>query len=291
MKKSAIIIILVCFISTFSNAQVGVGINTDENNPLHERALLDINTLSNKGVILPKVKSISDLPLYTTDTIAYYDNFENDPTMEGMLMYVEDAGGYLQYDGDRWIRIGSISPILNPNYSRLGTNQSSGYGGLAGIYFGDGTMDFDRKGDNLADLQANLFDNLGIARPGNKYVQFQEDGIYNISFSIRISGGGIADEFLGQSTIKIMFDADLLKSNGSYSKWTTLTTERVNPKTVIGVQVGANMDISRTFTHYFKAGDQLRVVWEIDHTGLINVGGYGSSLNPRYTYIAVEKIL
>ncbi|WP_395092225.1 hypothetical protein ACF3NR_00440 [Vaginella massiliensis] len=85
---------------TCASAQVVIGDIDYEN----DHAILSlINPSSNKekakGLMLPIVDSISLLPLYDA---TQPDFFKDDPSMEGMIMYVKENETVMVYDGEKW---------------------------------------------------------------------------------------------------------------------------------------------------------------------------------------------
>lgn len=270
MKKTILIFLNIALaISVY--AQVSVG----NQNP-HSRTLLDMTNEENKGVILTAVDNYKELPLYNESEP---DLFENDRTMEGMIIYVEEESMYYQYDGYQWIRYQSVSPRGNRRYSRIGTNSTSTVVCGAGIC-GEVTVKFDQA----ADPDKLLLDNLGVVVPGGDYIEFKEDGIYRVTPSINVDGGGVS---LGGISLQVIIDGNMKKSDGNLAGWERIATESFLVGNILGVEVGSDVDISYTVTDYFKQGDRLRIKWNASG----GVGsGYTQKTNHEKTFLALEKI-
>ena len=276
MKKNKITQILLCLFAGICYSQVGIGTQSPNVN-----TILDMGTNNNKGVIFPRVETFTDLPKYNSSAP---DNFDNDDTMDGMITYVNSEKMFYTYDGNTWIKMNSISPKGNPNLSRFGTSNDQNVFCSLG-FCGVQLMDMDRYNnpDNY------LIDNLGVHATdenGNGVIQIAEDGLYRISPAIKVSGGGAT---LGDVTIYLALDVNYKKQDGSYNGWRPLAQED-NSSLGLIVNADTNADISYSITSYFKAGDQIRMKWDINASLITVAVNYNSGTVPNRTYLSIEKI-
>ncbi|MFV0198731.1 hypothetical protein OBK01_11025 [Empedobacter falsenii] len=278
--KNIFTLLVLFVLATNSQAQVVVG------NPAYENdhALLSlINPSTNpneaKGLMMPLVDDITQLPLYDANE---HDLYTDDPTMEGMVMYVKDQEIIMVYDGEKWKATLDQSDLP---YTRASLNLNAPSNpkvvcvlagcGSATTPFGLYSPDFD-------------VDELGIiTQTGQISDQDPEEDTYS-NFTIQEKGFYRVFVSLGMKTSGLHVSAPILsyraKKNDFY-----LTRKEVPIVDAILIHAGANRVGTMEFVGFFDAGDKL-TIQVTGAVSLLTVADTYEVVPGDKSFIKIEKL-
>ncbi len=266
---------IICIVPITIKSQVGIGTNTP-----HNKSVLDIKSGKNKGVIIGKSQNLETLPLYDKSQSDFY---QDDPSMEGMIIYVISEKEVYLYDGKKWIPAGTIQSNYNPNITRIGTSKSKTAVCIINIC-GSPSLEFNRVND------PNLYfsDGLGITqgRTDNTYVEIKEDGFYRISPSIAVDGGGVS--LLG-SKISLQILGNLLTEDNRYRGNQVLGRSSLNTIGLL-LEIGTSLDINFSQIQYLQKGDRISIEFDVDASGISLGSGFSNETYYDRTYLTIEKL-
>lgn len=184
--KNIINIISMFVVGAFASAQVVIS----ESDYSNDHAILSLVNPSSteqkaKGLRMPTVDDITQLPLYDASE---HDLYTDDPTMEGMVMYVKELEAVMVYDGEKW------KTSLDHSYTpRTRVSMQPGTTVNVGCLLVGCTADL--VPFNLYDNELDI-DELGIVDPkgeGQSFSNFtfREKGFYRVRVSLGISTSGL----------------------------------------------------------------------------------------------------
>ncbi len=262
-------------VSHLSYAQVKIGDNPDI---VHPRAVFQIEK-STKGIILPTVENITELPNYS---ISQPDLYVNNPTDNGLLIYNKDTKEVLKYDGYKWISATERSIKNYKNLSILGSdNADVTVANVLGITSRP-VLPF----NILNNIDKNIINNLGLTIAGGE-ITIQSNGFYRINPSIKTSSaGGLS---VGNAATIISLQA--LYAGATSEGWQKI---HENSFLLYGLVVTAgNSNSINSFStiKYFNAGDKIRIKAGIQADSGLNLGtGVTFKMNDKDTFIYIEKL-
>lgn len=255
--------ILIIFLSLSGSIGAQVGINTEE---IHEKAVVDIKNSdeemndSAKSRVLkyPSVDDITQLPLYNAGEA---DLFDDDDTMSGMLMYVDDKKELMYYDGKTWLP----AVAVGGNETRVKSVSDISFPCVLGIC-GSGVIPFEEV----------QFDGLRITKPSKDYFQIAETSMYEVSVSLQIKVSGLS---FSNATIK-------LKTMVNDSERNVKAAEARH----FLLHLGDRYVVSYSFLVYLRQGDHVNFKASIPYD--IGITGAGITLmGGDYTYVTFRKVL
>ncbi|AKK72760.1 hypothetical protein [Chryseobacterium gallinarum] len=230
---------------------------------------------TSKGMIIPTAETESALPLYN---IHQADHFDDDPTMQGMIMYQKDIKRVVVYDGEKWkptfyedggrITRASMNPAMPENELPsvacilIGCGQKD-------VPFGfyNSTSDIDKLG---------IIDPQGTVNNNFTNFTFRESGFYKVLISLKVKTSG-----LHVSPPTISFRA--LK-NGN-----VLARNDVSLNEAILITAGANRVGTMEFLAMFDKGDQLKVQVS-GGVSILTVADVYKIIPTDGTFISIEKL-
>ena len=199
-----IISILVLVFSCNLYAQLLIG--NDSNNVTTKSELELQNINGEKALILPTSQDATTLPKYNASATDLYDD---DPTMEGMLLYNKNENKTKVYDGTKWDNAFDNSPNIS-TITRAKMNPQTLIC-LLGIC-GSNNISFTTTENNYADF-------LNIQSSADSFT-IRQKGVYRINVNIGFSGVSllgqnikITVEVNGEARTYVSKDAKLFSSN------------------------------------------------------------------------------
>lgn len=277
MKILKNIIFVNLFMFNLVNAQVIIG----DDNFNNKNTILGIinkndNSQNSKGIKLPSVKNKTQLPLYNPNEI---DFFNDDSTMEGMILYQEDIKRIVVYDGEKWKETlfedhnkytnVSLDPKLSDsNYPSIGCF-------LVGCGSDDVPFDLTSNDSNLDELGIlNQKGTLNSADYSN--FTFKESGLYRVIVSLGIKTSGI---HVTPPVISIR----ALKNNY------ILARKDIPLNESILITAGANRTGTMEFVGKFSKDDLLKI--QISSAiSILTVADTYQVRPSKTTYLTIEKL-
>ncbi|MCA4783335.1 hypothetical protein IF125_13935 [Empedobacter stercoris] len=265
----------------FSYSQVGI---TKKNTiEIHEHAILQIDGQyngDNYGLMLPAITKEEYLPLYSSSEP---DDYENDPTMKGNIMFNTTYSTFHVYDGDKWQNEWRNNTNFKANKARFTTNGNE----ERSVTCGSIVVVIVCGRHEPLDFSKEVYNNLGIIKRdgrttsssgdrtrANSEFAITQDGIYKIDISIPSKTVGVLS-----LTGDPQYQLYLYKQNSSINSTseTKLLTFLPDAYSVLGFGGDANTAAFATTTVRLQAGDSL--VLRI-HSPLAGVG-LGNSLTAK----------
>ena len=181
-----IILLLVLIYSYNISAQVLIG----SENPTTTRSDLELQgTDGQKVLILPTTQDFTTLPKYNASEADFY---EDDPTMEGMLLYNKSENKTKVYDGTKWEN--AFAGSLDMTTMTRAKMNSQTLVCILGICGAD-DISFNYNGNSYED-------HLGIQSSADTFI-IRQKGVYRINVNIGFTGFSL----LGQN-IKITVEVN-----------------------------------------------------------------------------------
>lgn len=233
------------------------------------------NATNSKGMMIPTVNDETELPLYNA---SQPDHFNDDSSMQGMILYKKDIKRVVVYDGKKWkptfYESGGKTTRASMNPSMAESNFPSVTCVLIGcgekdVPFGfyDSTQDTDKLG---------IINPQGIVNSNFNNFTFKESGFYKILISLKVKTSGIH-----VSPPTISFRA--LK-NGN-----VLARNDVPLNEAILITAGANRVGTMEFLSMFDKGDQLKVQVS-GGVSILTVADVYKIVPTDGTFISIEKL-
>ncbi len=183
MKLNYLLSIGCLFFISSLKAQVLIGQKAEG---VQAHAMLDIynhadNPAQAQGILFPKVDNETELPLYDP---TQPDLFQDDPTMEGMLLYQSDIAKVRYYDGEKWNT--TLYEDRLADVSRISFNEKAESPKMVCtlVFCGNQTL-------SPLVYRTTDFDRLAVVKTNGDFsMQINETGFYrfNINLMIRTSG-------------------------------------------------------------------------------------------------------
>jgi hypothetical protein len=275
----------------------------------HRHAILDSKTDEGgkpRGVILPRVSSIEQLPFYDSGEPDKYDDHAD---MEGTLCYVTATGLLYRYDGYKWIQSRSINGLANPNLARIPVKRGEGaaftlVAGLGsyeakviGLKAKDDLDPNQMEVDNIVDIvEEELIE--GSTKRLYNCVEIRDPGLYIISAAVDFKGMQISANPNIEDNLKLMITIDV-KYGGGSNEWIQAgqKTTTLYPGLLFDWGQDGAKEASANVTTYMPAGSRVRFevycakeTQEIlDLSQVVSV--YTTREGSDKTYLTIEKIL
>lgn len=261
-------------IGTISFGQVKIG----NSNDTHPKALLEIES-NGKGLLLPRVEKISDLPNYNPSAPDLYDN---NPDDSGMLVYVIEENELMKYDGYKWLRANEKSIL---NYKNISVIASASADVVVANILGI-TQRPILKFNVLKNIDNNIVNNLDLEVDSEGSVVIKKDGYYRLNPSVKTkSAGGLS---VGNSATILSLQA--LYKNNAEGGWKKI---HENSYLLAGLVVTAgtgNSVNSFSIVKYFRVGDKIRLKAGIQADGLTVGTGVTFLMSDQDTFFYIEKL-
>ncbi|MFV0144147.1 hypothetical protein OBJ68_01840 [Empedobacter falsenii] len=276
--KLLILLNIVCVNVLFAQVVIG-NKNYSNNNAVLSIINTEDNKENSKGLLLPTVESKDQLPLYNSSEV---DEYLDDPTMAGMIMYQKDLKRAVLYDGEKWKPTLYEDDYRSSRYSLntrlIGTSEEN-YPQLACVLVACGTRNIP-----FAVTDPNLdYDELKLKNDQINYsddtytnFEFQESGMYKvlISLSVKTSGLHVTPPVISVRARKNDF---------------VIARNDVALNEAILITAGANRAGTMEFVGMFRKGDKLT----IQMTGAVSIATvadvYTVMPNSR-TFLYLEKL-
>lgn len=255
------------------NAQVKIGSNND----IHPKALLDIENINNKGVILPKVIDDRNLPNYNPLEV---DSYVNNPNDNGLLIYSRENKDVMKFDGYKWMKANEKSILNYKNLSIISSsNSNQTVANVLGIT-GRPVLNFNVS----SNIDNNSINNLNLIINEGE-IEIIRDGYYLINPSVKInSAGGLS---VGNNSVVLSLQA-LYDPQGSWQK----IYENYYLLTGLVVTAGSSNSVnSFSVIKYLKKNTKIRIKGGIQAEQGLNLGsGVTFVMNDRDTFLYIEKL-
>lgn len=276
--KLLILLNIVCVNVLFAQVVIG-NKNYSNNNAVLSIINTEDNKDNSKGLLLPTVESKEELPLYNA---AESDEYADDPSMAGMIMYQKDLKRAVLYDGEKWkptlYEDDNRSSRYSLNTVLTGTAENN-YPQLACVLVACGTRNIP-----FAVTDKNLdYDELELKNDLKNYTEdtytnfeFTENGTYKIliSLSVKTSGLHVTPPVISVRAKKNNF---------------IIARNDVALNEAILITAGANRSGTMEFVGNFKKGDKLT----IQMAGAVSIATvadvYTLIPNSR-TFLSVQKM-
>ncbi|SFN58110.1 hypothetical protein SAMN05421594_3374 [Chryseobacterium oleae] len=224
MKKYASLVSIIPCIAI--NAQIIIGGN-NISNPYTQLELQ--NTDEKKALILPATNDNTTLPQYN---VLQTDGYNNDPTMEGMLMYDKKAQITKVYDGSSW-KQAFIPEHTATTWTRARIESASA-----------ACLSILCSSNNLPlSIPANdpqFADHLSIRHSADTF-RMRQKGIYRINFNAVF--GGINVGFTGTKiNIAILVNGEQKAYMSANAAFISLNNYAVSADTVLFLDVNSNVN-------------------------------------------------
>ncbi|OFM82635.1 hypothetical protein [Weeksella sp. HMSC059D05] len=278
--KNIINIISMFAVGALASAQVVIS----ESDYTNDHAILSlVNPSSNehkaKGLMLPLVDDITQLPLYDANE---HDLYTDDPTMEGMVMYVKEKEAVMVYDGEKWktaldqSRVPYTRASLDPNAEKNPRLACVVAGcGSATTPFGLYSSDFD-------------VDELGIISPIGEIDDENEEEYTYSNFTMKERGFYRIFVSLGMKTSGLHVSTPILSYRAKKNDF-ILTRREVPIATAILIHAGANRVGTMEFVGFFDAGDTL-TLQVTGAVSLLTVADVYEVIPGDQSFIKIEKL-
>ncbi|MDQ0593902.1 hypothetical protein QFZ37_002271 [Chryseobacterium ginsenosidimutans] len=286
--------------ATFLNAQVMISKTAGS---AHQNALLDIKD-GTKGVIFTRSESIGSFPLYNN---TQEDYFNDEPALEGAILYNKEDKQYYKYDGTTWIPALQLGGWYNPFLTRRKANNSKTWNCL-GVQipnpfppFTPITVStcsiFALLGSNnkqtislspVTNRSQLLVNNLNTTMPtnnGDNVIQIPQAGLYHISAVTGFGGFSLAS--LGKdATFWVSIDVSY---NGG-ANWSTLAFEetKLYGGVFIDLGQGGNKSASVSASVTLPANSQIRLQAAVNTDAVLST--FSNSVDHRETFVNIQKL-
>lgn len=300
MKIKKILIMSALSAGIFSSSQVLI--SKTAGSP-HQNALLDIKD-NHRGVIFTRAEDISGFPLFNAGQEDYFDD---QPGLEGAVVYNKEDQQYYKYDGTTWIPVLQLGAWYNPYLTREKAGEAESWGCL-GVQIPNPFPPFtpitvstcsvfallgsnNKKTISLSSsinrsqlLVNNL--NTGTAVNGSdNVIKIPNGGLYNIS---GVTGfGGFSLGSLGKDAT-FWVSLDVSYNNGG--TWSTLAFQetKLYGGVFIDLGQGGNKSASVSATVTLPADSQLRLQAAVNTDSVLST--FSNSLDHRETFVNIQKL-
>lgn len=282
MKNIYILTITLASLCSLTKAQVGV--NTE--NP-HPKSLLDIKqTDPTMGVLFSEATNYTEFPKYNPSADDLYDD---DPGLFGALIFNQDDKQFYKYNGYAWLPAPQYGGFNNPNISRIKSSAGTTAnctGGLGFSICSNGGNYIAFRDQALPNYNQLLLDNIDISTPDNNVLSISEQGLYSISFSLKLN-----------TNISLAFGSiyaymDLQYRDPANGGWYTIKQERL-PLSVLFLNFWSEYNLSTTAISYLPENAQIRGTFFVGMDDTTLGGGtyfYTNATGYRDTFLVVEQI-
>lgn len=286
--------------ATFFNAQVMISKTAGS---AHQNALLDVKDAT-KGVIFTCSESISNFPLFNN---AQEDYFNDEPALEGAILYNKEDKQYYKYDGTTWIPALQLGGWYNPFLTRRKADNSKTWNCL-GVQipnpfppftpitvstcsvlalFGSNSKQTISLAPTISRPQL-LINNLNTtmsADGSDNVIQIPQAGLYHIS---GVTGfGGFSLGSLGKdATFWVSIDV----SYDGGTNWSTLAFEETKLYGGIFIDLGqgGNKSASVSASVTLPANSRIRLQAAVNTDSVIST--FSNSVDHRETFVNIQKL-
>jgi hypothetical protein len=286
--------------ATFFNAQVMISKTAGS---AHQNALLDVKDAT-KGVIFTRSESISNFPLFNN---AQEDYFNDEPALEGAILYNKEDKQYYKYDGTTWIPALQLGGWYNPFLTRRKADNSKTWNCL-GVQipnpfppftpitvstcsvlalFGSNSKQTISLAPTISRPQL-LINNLNTtmsADGSDNVIQIPQAGLYHIS---GVTGfGGFSLGSLGKdATFWVSIDV----SYDGGTNWSTLAFEETKLYGGIFIDLGqgGNKSASVSASVTLPANSRIRLQAAVNTDSVIST--FSNSVDHRETFVNIQKL-
>ncbi|MFP8895008.1 MULTISPECIES: hypothetical protein [Chryseobacterium] len=274
IKKTYIFTLLL--IASISFSQVTVGSNASSSaNAMFSVVNKEDNAAKSKGMMIPTVNYETELPLYNA---IQPDHFNDDPGMQGMILYRKDIKRVVVYDGEKWKPTFYESGGRTTRASMNPAMAESDFPSVTCVLIGCGEKDVPFGFyDNTQDMdKLGIINPQGIVNSNFNNFTFKESGLYRVLISLKVKTSGIH-----VSPPTISFRA--LK-NGN-----VLARNDIALNEAILITAGANRVGTMEFLSMFDKGDQLKVQVS-GGVSILTVADVYKIVPTDGTFISIEKL-
>ncbi|WES96691.1 hypothetical protein P2W68_17805 [Chryseobacterium arthrosphaerae] len=273
-KKIYITTLLLTATTAFSQVIVGSSINPSPNS-MFSIVNKEDNPAGSKGMMIPTVNSETELPLYNA---SHPDHFEDDPSMQGMILYRKDIKRVVVYDGEKWKPTFYESGGRTTRVSMNPLTPESEFPSVTCVLIGCGEKDVPfGTYDNIQDGdQLGILDPQGAVNTNFNNFTFKESGFYKVLISLKVKTSGIH-----VSPPTISFRA--LK-NGN-----VLARNDVPLNEAILITAGANRVGTMEFLSMFDKGDKLKIQIS-GGVSILTVADAYKIVPTDGTFVSIEKL-
>lgn len=274
IKKIYITALLVSATMAFSQ----VIVNSDTNpspNSIFSVVNKEDNAAKSRGMMIPLVNNESELPLYDASQA---DHFNDDPSMQGMILYRKDIKQVVVYDGEKWKPTFYESGGRTTRVSMNPATPEAEFPTVTCVLIGCGEKDvafgaYDsiQDGDKLG-----ILDPQGAVNSNFNNFTFKESGFYRVLVSLKVKTSGIH-----VSPPTLSFRA--LK-NGN-----VLARNDIPLNEAILITAGANRVGTMEFLSMFDKGDKLKVQISAG-VSILTVADTYKIVPTDGTFISIEKL-
>lgn len=275
MKQKIYTILLLLTVKLFfSQVIVGSSLNPSSRS-IFSVVNQEDNSERSKGMMIPTVDNEALLPLYN---ISQADHFDDDSTMQGMIMYQKDIRRVVVYDGEKWKPTFYESGGRTTRASMNPATAEGDYPTVGCVLIGCGEKDvpFGFFNSNLDSDKLGIINPQGTINSNFNNFTFKESGFYKILISLKVKTSG-----LHVSPPVISFRA--LK-NGNI-----LARNDVSLNEAILITAGANRVGTMEFLAMFDKGDQLKVQVS-GGVSILTVADVYKIVPTDGTFISIEKL-
>lgn len=277
------IIILILLLGSSSAFAQGVGVNTED---IHKHAILSIknseeaenDATKSKAMKFPSVSDMTQLLRYDPNEP---DNYQDDPTIVGMINYVEDQKKLMYYNGKTWMPLFSSSG----DYTEVQCDQDKTFPiilaipGASSIRFGKIVQD----GLRIASEDFYI-DPEDAERVDTRVFNIVESGMYDITLSLLLEANGLTT--WGGIEVEVRTFVNNTKRNTHNVKLND---------SFLGITVGERSRSALTFPMYLQQGDVVRfnVTFPWDNLFSLNIpiGAGVKVCAGSETYVTFRKVL
>lgn len=273
-KKIYITTLLLTATTAFSQVIVGSSINPSPNS-MFSIVNKEDNPAGSKGMMIPTVNSETELPLYNA---SHPDHFEDDPSMQGMILYRKDIKRVVVYDGEKWKPTFYESGGRTTRVSMNPLTPEEEFPSVTCVLIGCGEKDVPfGTYDNIQDGdQLGILDPQGAVNTNFNNFTFKESGFYKVLISLKVKTSGIH-----VSPPTISFRA--LK-NGN-----VLARNDVPLNEAILITAGANRVGTMEFLSMFDKGDKLKIQIS-GGVSILTVADAYKIVPTDGTFVSIEKL-
>ncbi|MGG7470366.1 hypothetical protein ACQ7CX_17905 [Chryseobacterium arthrosphaerae] len=273
-KKTYIITLLLTATMAFSQVIVGGSINPSPNS-MFSVVNKEDNAAGSKGMMIPTVNNETELPLYNA---SHLDHFEDDPSMQGMILYRKDIKRVVVYDGEKWKPTFYESGGKTTRVSMNPLTPEAEFPSVTCVLIGCGENDVPFGAyDSIQDGdQLGILDPQGAVNTNFNNFTFKESGFYKVLISLKVKTSGIH-----VSPPTISFRA--LK-NGN-----VLARNDVPLNEAILITAGANRVGTMEFLSMFDKGDKLKIQIS-GGVSILTVADAYKIVPTDGTFISIEKL-
>ncbi len=300
MHSKIYILAAALMVATFFDAQVMISKTAGS---AHPNALLDIKDAT-KGAIFTRAEDITTFPLYNN---AVEDYFNDEPALEGAVLYNKEDKQYYKYDGTTWIPALQLGGWYNPFLTRRKADASKTWNCL-GIQvpnpfppftpitvstcsvlalFGSNSKQTISLSPVIARSQL-LVNNLGTTMSTNgsdNVIQIPQGGLYHIS---GVTGfGGFSLGSLGKdATFWVSIDV----SYDGGTTWSTLAFEetKLYGGVFIDLGQGGNKSASVSASVTLPANSRIRLQAAVNTDSVLST--FSNSVDHTETFVNIQKL-